>query len=159
MHDSTIRYTIDAGDNIKSVSESWYRFALGNQGDQLSDENVLGRSLWDFISDTPTRDIYKQMLARVRQGRLTEFTFRCDGPSWRRLLLMRVIPKDLNAIEFETSVLKLEERESSRLLSLDAPRSTDLLRLCEREQMPQLSHGMCDPCVEKFASTLAIRSD
>lgn len=179
MPEPDIRYTIDAHDVIEAVSDSWYPFADGNEGAQLSSTNVIGRSLWDFIADTPTREIYRQMIARVRQGRQTQFTLRCDGPTDRRLLSMTVTRRALDAIEFETKVLQSEHREAVPLLMHDAPRSSDILTVCawcnrvdvgdgttsewvevevamerlrlfERDQMPQLSHSICDACLVKM---------
>ncbi len=179
MPEPDIRYTIDAHDVIKAVSDSWYPFAVDNEGNQLSNTDVIGRSLWDFIKDSPTREIYRKMIARVRQGRRTQFTLRCDGPTERRLLSMTVTRQLLDEIEFETKVLKLEHRDAVPLLMNEVPRSTALVRICawcnlvdvgddttsewvevevamerlrlfERDQMPKLSHGICDACLVKM---------
>ena len=69
MHDSTeISYLIDAQDRLLAVSPEWLEFALKNQGDGLTPDHVQGRSLWAFIADGPTRELYQAVLTRVRAG-------------------------------------------------------------------------------------------
>lgn len=181
--EANIRYVIDADDNISFVDESWYRFAAANDGGGLENANVLGRSLWEFIADAPTRRLYQQIVARVRQGKRTRFTLRCDGPSRRRLLEMTISARSEGAVEFETHVLSVAEREPVPLLARSTTRSTELLRTCawcnrfnvesgadrwvevedatdrlllfERDRMPQLTHGICETCLESMNGTLA----
>jgi len=181
--EANVRYVINARDELSFVSDSWHRFAESNDSASLAESNVLGRSLWEFIADAPTRLLYKQMVARVRQGRLTRFTLRCDGPSCRRLLEMTISAGPEKAVEFETKVLRLEYREPVALLARNTTRSAELLQMCawcnrinvgsgsslwvevedaterlllfERDRMPQLTHGICEACVEAMTSTLA----
>jgi hypothetical protein len=188
MPESDIRYTIDAHDVIEAVSDSWYPSAVRQDGEELANASVIGRSLWDFITDKATREIYRKMIARVRQGRQTQFTLRCDGPTDRRLLSMTVTRRALGAIEFETKVLQSERREAVPLLMHDVPRSSEMLTICawcnlvdigdgaasewvevevamerlrlfERDQMPQLSHSICDACLVKMMADVETPPD
>lgn len=180
---ANVRYVINARDRFSFVGESWNRFALANEGAGLEGTNIIGRSLWEFIADTPTRQLYKQIVARVREGRETRFTLRCDSPACRRLLEMTISARRAGSIEFETHALCVEEREPVPLLARGTPRSTEFLRACawcnrinvgsaadawvevevathqlllfERDRMPQLTHGICKACLEKMTSTLA----
>ena len=183
LKESDVRYAIDAEDNICFVDEGWYKFADANGGDDLKPPAVLGRSLWDCISDQTTRDLYQRIVERVRKGKLARFTLRCDSPECRRLLEMTISSAADGTVEFGTSVLSLENREPVELLSSKVLRSTEMLRVCawcnrinlgappddwvevedaaehlglfERELMPELTHGICKSCYESMMGTLA----
>lgn len=180
---SRIRYVIDAQDKITAVGESWDEFADANDGSRLATADVLGRSLWDFIADAPTRQLYKQMVARVRNGQATQFSLRCDGPACRRLLQMNISAKPDGSVVFETLALSEEERKPLPLLALSTIRSDELLQMCawcnrldvgvgtnvwveveeaterlklfERDKMPELSHGICEDCLKAMTQSLA----
>src|SRR5690606_7906888 len=87
------------------------------------------------------------------------------------------------AVEFQTHVLRVEHRTPVPLLARSTDRSSDLLRLCawcnrvnvgsvlnqwveveeamerlrlfERDRLPQLTHGICEPCLDAMLQTLA----
>jgi hypothetical protein len=172
----TIRYAIDAADKICFVDDAWGLFADANDGADLSRSAMVGRSLWDCITDHATRTLYQQVVARVRQGQLAEFTLRCDGPSCRRLLQMTIRSAANGVVEFETRTVQVIPRTPQSLLDRGTPRSTALVRSCawcnrinvgttasewvevedaverlrlfERELAPQLTHGICETCLE-----------
>ncbi len=82
MADSTgIIYRVNDQDEIVFVNEEWDQFAAANAGEAVTASQVLQRRLWDFISDSTTRELYRQVLRRIRDGRSLRFTFRCDSPS------------------------------------------------------------------------------
>lgn len=179
----SIRYVIDAEDRISFVNESWNSFAAANDGAGLKGADVLGQSLWDFIADAATRRLYQQIVTRVRAGQLMRFTLRCDGPAYRRLLEMTISAEPNGAVSFETRSLSAEERKPVPLLARSTARSTEVLRACawcnrinvnsgsnlwmevedaaghlllfERDLMPQLTHGICDTCMESMKRALA----
>jgi len=78
----TYAYQIDENDIIVRLSDNWPAFAKANYADELCNPaNVVGVSLFDFISDAQTRQLYRAVLARVREtGREAIFPFRCDLP-------------------------------------------------------------------------------
>ncbi len=175
-NDAPVRYAIDAADKICFVDDAWGLFAEANNGTALTRSAMLGKSLWECISDPATRTLYKQLVARVRQGQLAEFSLRCDGPSCRRLLEMRISAAADGVVEFETRTVHAEDRPPQALLSPDTKRSSELLRACawcnrvnvgttgsewvevedaverlrlfERGLAPQLTHGICETCLE-----------
>lgn len=177
-----IRYAIDAADKICFVDEAWARFAVANDGPELTRSAVIGTSLWDCIADHATRTLYQQVVARVRQGQIAEFSLRCDGPSCRRLLEMTIRAAADGGVEFETRTLSAEDRPSVPLLSRTAPRSSELLRMCawcnqvnigtdadqwvevetameqlrifEHDAAPRVTHGICEPCLERMMETI-----
>lgn len=177
-----VRYVIDAEDKIAFVDDGWCRFAEANDGVELKGQAILGQSLWDSITDLTTRNLYQQIVSRVRQGKLARFTLRCDSPECRRLLEMTISARADGSVEFETRAVHVEDREPVALLSRKTLRSTDLLlacawcnrvdvgstskewmevedamerlRLFELERVPQLTHGMCEACLASMMSTL-----
>jgi hypothetical protein len=175
-----VRYRINPDDEILEVNEGWQHFALANDAAHLADEKVIGRLLWGFISDDATRHLYQQIVKRVRQGVHTTFTLRCDGPSCRRHLEMTIRADETGNVEFETTVLKSEDREAIPLLDPRVARSGEMLRVCawcnridtgsgewmeveeairhlglfELDAMPQLTHGVCDECFDFMESRL-----
>lgn len=177
-----IRYAIDAADRICFVDEAWGMFAIANDGPELTRSAVLGTSLWDCIADHATRTLYQQIIARVRQGQVAEFSLRCDGPSCRRLLEMTIRPAADGCVEFETRTVSAEERPTVPLMSRTGPRSSELLRMCawcnqvnigtdadhwveietavehlsifEHDAAPQMTHGVCESCFERMMQTI-----
>lgn len=173
-----VRYRVNDRDRIVFLDEGWDVFACANDGPDLTGANVLGRSLWDFISDATTRRLYETILGRVRRGLPARFPFRCDGTSRRRWLEMAISPLEAGAVEFSTRAVRWEEREPIPLLARKEVRSDELLRSCawcnrvhvEREweevetavqrlrlfelsRLPQLTHGICGPCLQNLMGT------
>jgi len=83
-------YRIDPLDDIVFVNDEWIRFADANDGANLSPEKILNCGLWDFITDETTRQLYRQIVDRVRSGYATRFSLRCDAPACRRVIEMSV---------------------------------------------------------------------
>lgn len=182
LGDSTVRYAIDAQDDICFVDETWCRFAEANDAAELMPPAILGRALWDFVVDPTTRKLYRQMVSRARQGHHARFTLRCDGPAFRRLLEMRIRSAPGRVVHFETHTLRVEARTSVDLLARNTTRTSDVLRACawcnrlnvgsrstdwvevedavnrlrlfERERAPQLSHGICEACLASMTHTV-----
>src|SRR5450631_2450126 len=86
-----VSYQIDGHDDIISVNSAWKAFARSNGAPHLA-EQVVGRSLWEFVSDGTTRQVYRDLLVRVRGGRTVTFSYRCDSPSLRRYMRMTMTP-------------------------------------------------------------------
>jgi hypothetical protein len=166
-------YRVNAQDDIEFVSDSWDVFAIANDGRGVVAEEVLGNSLWDFIADDTTRALYQDILERVRSGRFSTFTFRCDSPECRRRLQMEITGLEHGAVEFRVRTLSLEIRPDQPLLHPDRPLSEKLLRVCgwckkvdvggrwveiedamselrlfDETLLPAVTHGMCGECYE-----------
>lgn len=125
-----IFYLIDSQDRLVTVSPQWLEFALNNHGEGLTPEHVAGRSLWDFISDDATRELYKAVLAHVRSGARTELVLRCDAPERRRLIEMNVLLLPDGNVEFKTVLLASKPRPAQRLLDKDTPRTAQHVMVC-----------------------------
>ncbi len=177
MNGNTLTYRIDANDVIVHVGEEWTAFANTNAGHHLGANEPLSR----FISDPTTIQIYTSLLARLRAGASpVRFPLRCDAPTMRRLLEMRVSAED-GDVTFETRVVHSQVRPGVAALDPDVPRSRSQLKLCswcsrmldaegqwveledglaamrlfEARVLPLLSHGMCPRCYDAMVSTVA----
>ena len=169
------KYQIDGEDRIISANEDWFHFAEENGAGGLKPEHVLGRSLWGFISDRPTAQVYMMLTEGARQHRKpVVFPYRCDSPDRRRYMELRLSIWGERGVEFNSRILHEQERERVRLLEEREDRSSDYLVICSwckkaklpgarwleveeavRElqlfhasRLPQLTHGMCHSCGE-----------
>jgi hypothetical protein len=172
-------YRLNDRDEIVFVNESWSEFAKANGGEGLIALRVLGQQLWSFITDATTRQLYYDVLKRVRAGRQIQFQFRCDSPSRRRLLEMTVLQAAGGVIEFHTRMIREEHREYQALLEPDRAHSDEFLPVCawckkvdiggtwaeveeavthlglfERPLLPQLTHGICQVCYTEMMKLL-----
>src|SRR5919112_5653311 len=88
-------YTVDLEGRITSANRSWSRFASANGAPQLADEGaLLGRSIFDAISDVAARDQIERAMALLRTGRAPSVTweFPCSSPDTERVFLMQITP-------------------------------------------------------------------
>ncbi len=180
----SITYRIDSQDRIVQVEGDWDRFALENKGEALHSSHILNKPLWDFIQDPTTRELYRQIIARIRAGHIARFEFRCDSPECRRELVMHIHSGEENYIEFLVETLAEKPRTAVALLEADHPRSGELLRVCswckkinmegnwlEIEEamerfplfneaaLPSITHGICEDCYLKMTRTLQEMKD
>lgn len=183
MDAPTIVYLIDAEDRIVSVNGAWNDFASENDGTAVLAEHVVGRNLFDFITDTSTQHIYRQMLARIRGGTDVQFSYRCDSPDCRRLMEMQVRGADAHGgVEFRSITLEAHAREPQLLPQADGATEMEpasLQRACgwcnrldvngtwmeiedalprlglmEHPTAPMVTHGICADCVAKMEAEL-----
>ncbi len=174
-----IRYTLNDSDEIVAVNDDWDAFATANGAPHLAAGQVLGRSLWEFVTDDTTRLLYRDVLARVRRDRAIRFTFRCDAPDCRRQLEMEVSGAPDGGTTFRVRTLAEETRPPQPLLDPAHPRSAQLLRACgwckkvdldgrwveveeaveamglfQHAELPQVTHGICDDCFARMSAAI-----
>jgi hypothetical protein len=90
---AVVEYRLDEHDRITEVNESWKRFALENGGENLIAENVIGRSLRDFISGDVTRMFVSALLQSTRlTGKERTINYRCDSAEVKRFMAMDIVP-------------------------------------------------------------------
>ncbi len=170
-------YTIDAGDRILSANQNWFAFALENGVSDLTEQNVIGRIIWDFISDGTTRHIFEVLFKKVREsGAEMKLPYRCDSPGCKRYMELTLIRRPQNIIEFRSRILREEIRQPVRLLENNINRSNERLVMCgwckkvrmpdgtmvEAEEavqilnlfdspcLPHITHSICEPCGAMF---------
>jgi hypothetical protein len=108
------------------------------------------------------------------------FPIRCDGPTIRRLLDLRISRVRPAGFEVSSAVVEITQRPELRVLDREARRDSQemvrmcswcknvqtsqgwrtaeeavvLLRLFERPSLPTITHGMCPACEEAINETL-----
>jgi len=145
-------------------------------------EQILGRSLWDFIAGAQTRHIYKVLFEKVRSDqRVVTVDFRCDSPILRRFMKLTISPQMVSQLELESRIIREETRVFSvRFLEQANSGVTTLLPMCswckrvkldkgvwvEAEaarakmrlfyghDLPKLPQGICEECKEKILNQL-----
>ena len=74
-------YQVDGTDRITSVDANWVAFAAENGLPALTAEAVTGKSLWDYLTNSTSKQFYKIFMTEVREtGRAITVPFRCDSP-------------------------------------------------------------------------------
>jgi hypothetical protein len=170
-------YEIGPDDILRSVGGDWASFARANGAPELLD-NIVGRSLWDFVAGVTTRDVYGRLIERARAGRELSFHLRCDSPDERRFMRMRMVPAANQGVRFETRLLTRAEWPGSLPFSrLDSMKTLlTVCGWCGRAQIdrqweepevaverlgifvgthtPAISHGICPACTVVFEETL-----
>ena len=173
-------YRIDGEDHLTFVSAAWLEFAQANMVPDLTEQRVLGRVLWDFISDAETIHLYMMILEAVRAARRTvTVPFRCDSPDCRRLMELRLYPVH-GGIEFDARLIRSEPRDEVAFLDPRRPRSLtpqrtccwckrldvdgewlevesalQRLRLFEAAPLPMLTHVVCSDCRGRVLGSLS----
>ncbi len=168
-------YRIDRHDTIVSVNEAWREFANANGVPALADE-ALECSVWDFITGMEVSFLWREILARARNGRVLSFPYRCDSPTQRRRLIMRVVPLPEGALEFVSSVSRIEHRDPMALLSahygdgaairscswcrrfdaggfVEVEEAVARLGLLEQDMRP-ITHTICETCSDDVLEAL-----
>lgn len=165
-------YRLDAGDRIAYVNDAWGAFAAENGRPDLR-ERALGSSLWDHVSGSEVRQLWRLLLARARTSlRPAEVSFRCDAPEVRRTLVMALLPAADGGVELRARVVRAEPRAPVALLAQRAAELSDplvvvcswcngvrveedwveleegvrRLKLFEGDAVPRISHGLCPAC-------------
>lgn len=179
--DSGILYQINDSDKIVYVNNAWDDFARANGSSDLISQKILGASLWEFIADASTVQLYREIVKRIRAGKIVDFYFRCDAPETCRFLKMIIMPGEENCVTFETQTLREWKRQHQPLLQSDIQRTEEMLRICgwckkidvgddlweetekavatlslfeEANYLPKLTHGICGSCYQSMAKKL-----
>lgn len=155
MTPTVVCYTIDASDVLAEVGGDWNRAAIeGNAAGLVA--GAIGRPLLDFISDPTTRQIYVDLLARVRVGREAEFPYRCDDTTMRREMVMRMRPLAHGRVHFESRVVA-----ASRFPNTAVPATRDarppFTRICSWCKRVALGDGWLelDAAIERLELFIA----
>lgn len=173
MAQHCITYHLDRHDRIVYIGDGWQAFADENKAGELTRERVVGRSMYDFISNKESRHLYELIVQRCREQRLTmNIPFRCDAPDKRRFLNLEISPLADGGLAFVSCIKREEPRSPVALLDREADRSDELIVICSwckqvrldenrwvpveeavaqlglfnARLLPRLSHGMCETC-------------
>ncbi len=167
-----VAYRIDQDGLITWVNEAWQNFAAKNGGETIMGDRMIGKSVWECVVDNSLRSIYKLLVQRAKEGIPVCYRYRCDAPDRRRWLAMTISNLASGELEFESTLLREETRESVPLLELHRPRGEHFVRICswcqmmateyqgwlpvekavevsgilEEEEFPKITHTICPRC-------------
>ncbi|MEW6321881.1 MAG: hypothetical protein AB1635_12455 [Acidobacteriota bacterium] len=175
-----VRYRLGRQDEIVEVGGAWDDFALSNEAPELQGQRVVGRFIWEFIADRTTAGLFKALYAAVRGGKALAIPFRCDGPSVRRYMQLQMAGSDHGGLTVSSSLVREECRPAQPILQRGTVRSDALLSMCswcnrlrvdagwcevdeavaalglfEQTRLPQLTHGICEPCRQQIEAAMA----
>ena len=172
-------YRVDAHDRIVFANAEWYNFAGENAALAIKPAAVIGFLLWDFISHPETKQLFHDLLKKVREtGRPVTFPYRCDSPDCRRFMELEIVRLPNQEVEFRSRILRQELRTPVRLLEDKVERTEELLIVCgwckkvampaprwveietavnelhlfDAARQPRISHGLCEACASLIRS-------
>lgn len=123
-------YWLDKNDLIERVSLFWDEFALANDGGKVVASKIRGKPIWEFIGDEQTVVWLKILFESVRKRQTPqERPYRCDSPSERRYMLMRVSPMHSGALAVENILLRVEQRRHPVFFSTTPGENTEAQRI------------------------------
>jgi hypothetical protein len=176
-------YRIDTADRLCFVNEVWKDSAQESHTESVKSENILGKLLWECVSDPGVRSLYVQMIEHARAGRPVGFKYRCDTPSLRRTYAMTIDRQPGGGVEFASVLVRQESRAAVAILESGHARDPDrFVRVCSwcqsvalpsgewvpveeavnkldlmgDDQMPRLTHGICEGCAKAMWDKLGL---
>ena len=178
-------YQIGADNRVIWVSDSWLDFARDNRASELTREEVVGRSLFSFISGAETEYLYYLILDEVRTcGATISVPFRCDGPTVRRFMRLLIRPLAGQAVGFEGRMIREEPRPPVSFLDAAVARTAAALTICgwckrlqvgrdwlglesaietldlfRSARLPQQNHGVCPACRKRVTRAVGVGGD
>ncbi|HET7695777.1 MAG TPA: hypothetical protein VFK57_08730 [Vicinamibacterales bacterium] len=176
--DVLCRYATDGDGRLVFVDEAWCAFAAANDAPEYAaPERLYGRMLLSFISEPTTKLIYVALMQRVvEQRQPVSVPFRCDAPALRRWLELTMTARDDGGIDFVSRQLHSEPRDPPFDFRGAPHGASTLVRMCSwcknvelspdtwgtaeeavrafglfgAASVPQVTHGICPPCVARF---------
>lgn len=169
---AVLRYRVDAEDVIVDLGEGFERFAAENGASGLAGR-VMGTAIWSQLQGEEVIHLYRDLLRACRgSGRAVEFPFRCDSPTLRRYMRMRMVAAPDGSVTFESALLREVPRDAVELppsgggpqdamlvvcawcrqVEVEAGAWVELeealrrLGLFGRETPWRISHGICPSC-------------
>ncbi len=132
-------YWIDRSDRIIDVSPGWDQFAHRNNGERAVSGEVVGRSLWDFVTGEMTRGWLRTLFNLSRLNKFeVDRPYRCDSPDEKRYMVMHIQPIGGGTLSVSHRIL--QARPSWPLIHFDFALNDDQPRhqrcsICNRLQV------------------------
>lgn len=140
-----VRYWLDAFDRVAAFDREWLRFAAENGASELTEENVLGRSIYSFISDESVRHLWMLLLRRARQGVVVQVPIRCDSPEYRRNVEILVTMDGPDLLLITTNTTSAVRRREVGLLRRADSREDSSVRICSWcKRIEVAGRGWCE---------------
>lgn len=154
---SITKYWLDIKDRIIRTNLIWDNFAEDNEGGARSfSDEIIGKSLFSFISGDATKMFVSTMIQRVRiTKKRLDVDYRCDSPEMKRFMKMTIVPEEGELIRVENSLEKEEPFENS--IKFKYKRREHLVKRCSMCQKLNHNNKWFEP--EEFAATLNVKLD
>ncbi len=174
-----IEYKIDGENRIIYGNEEWDSFALENYGEEIVSEKILGKNLFDYIQDITIKQIYLDIIEKVRQGREINIDYRCDAPTLKRLLKMYVKLENNGIVKFVSEPIQITPQQYIYLLDPKLPKEDKPIPMCSwckrikietewedlenainkyqllvQDKLPFLTHTICEKCFENIKKAI-----
>jgi hypothetical protein len=173
------RYRVDSADVLVWVDALWLAFAQENGAAELTEDSILGQSLWGYVAGDEIRTLYREIHTRVRlSGKPVVIPFRCDSPTLQRHMRLTITPGDAGQLSYESLLLQAKPQRRLRVLDSKQPRSNSFLTMCscckrvllepvgwlgvedicarlglfETQKPPRLRHIICPECAHAVNS-------
>ncbi len=105
-------YRIDEDDVIMDIGGQWDEFARDNGGGQILKPQVLGTRLYQHIKGETCRTYVWTMLDAVRKlEKPIVRSYRCDSPTCKRFMTMRIVPESRNKLLLEHRLVSTQPFE------------------------------------------------
>lgn len=106
-------YRVDSSDHITSVGGAWDQFARDNDGARLLAQHVIGTRLLTHVHGEASRSFVWTLLDAARKlEKQVARGYRCDSPSCRRHMEMRISPEAGGSLVVEHRLLRIEPLNS-----------------------------------------------
>lgn len=179
---SVYSYTIDSEDTIVAVCDGWNVFAHSNGADtSIMNPAILGSTLWEFIGNDEVQYLYRELVVRVRENNaFANIPIRCDSPQMKRYLNIKIASMYDGFVQFDSSILRVEQREAVFFCPDDLSENDEFLKCCsyckkietdvdnweeledavgvlglfERKALPKITHGICPACYVTVLSSI-----
>ena len=170
-------YRLDSSDCITFVNSEWLSFAEQNKAPEIS-QSIIGKSVWCYLAGKEVRHLYELIFDAVRnRNKEIVIPFRCDSPTSRRYMELKVSPRVDKNLSLAAHILQEEARPYVALLDSgehsDKRNTENYLKICswckrlnlkterwveveqairelelfEEASLPGLTHGICPDCV------------
>jgi hypothetical protein len=125
------RYCLNEANVIVWVDHWWLAFAQENNAAGLTEDSVVGRDLWQFIADEPTRILYREINDHVRAfGNPIEVPFRCDSPTLQRYMQLTISKQGSDKLLYESVLIRAVPQTRLAVLDCQQKRSNAFLTMC-----------------------------
>ena len=142
-------YLLDADDRIVETDLGFERFARANDAPYLTE--VVGRSLFEFISGTDTKELWRTLLARVRFLRTaTTYETRADSPFARRWAELTLVPDADGRVTITSRIVDGEERPWQPLVDRRVARGHWLVMMCSWCKQVRQPSGTWEELEDRF---------
>lgn len=127
---SITKYWLDFKDRIIRTNLIWDNFAEDNEGgDRSFSDEIIGKSLFSFISGDATKMYISTMIQRVRlTNKMLDIDYRCDSPEMKRFMRMKIVPEGEGVIRVE-NLMEKEEPQKKPVRFTDSNRKT-IIKKC-----------------------------